>query len=134
MFNFNGDYKRTPLQSLGGASQSNDRDTVIKRAQQERQRRAEIRRQNSGAVTIQSSVRSYFMRKKYKEFERQIFNQYYQQCGLQTEEHLAFLLCRVLFFYDKDNAEDIERLASTILWQPISINFKIIILSITDHC
>lgn len=110
MFSFDGDYKRTPLQNLGGVSQNNDRETVIKRAQQERQKRAEIRKQNRGAITIQSAVRSYFIRKNCKEQERQFFNHYYQQYGLTNEEHLNFLIKRILFFYDKDNVEDIERL------------------------
>lgn len=114
MFSFDGDYKRTPLQNLGGVSQNNDRETVIKRAQQERQKRAEIRKQNLGAVTIQSAVRSYFIRKNCKEHERQLFSHYYQQYGLINEEHLSFLIKRILFFYDKDNVEDIERLVRLI--------------------
>lgn len=112
MFSFDGDYKRTPLQSLGGVSQNNDRETVIKRAQQERQKRAEVRRQNLGAVTIQATVRSYLLRKSCKEQERQQFNRYLQQYGLTSQDHLTFLLKRILFFYDKDNVEDMERLVS----------------------
>lgn len=112
MFSFDGDYKRTPLQSLGGASHSNDRETVIKRAQQERLKRAENRRQNVSAVTIQSAVRSYLQRKRCKDYERHLFTEYFQKYGLSTEEHFNFLIRQILFFYNKNNVEDIERLVS----------------------
>lgn len=115
MFSFDGDYRRTPAQNLGGASHNHDRETLIRRAQQERQKRAEIRKQHTGAVVIQSYVRSYLRRKKCKELERQEFDQFLQSTGLMTEEHLEYLLKRILFFYYKKNQKDGERLVSEML-------------------
>lgn len=115
MFSFDGDYRRTPAQNLGGSSLNNDRETLIRRAQQERQKRAEIRRQHTGAVVIQSYVRSYLRRKKCKELERQEFDQFLHSTGLATEEQLEYLLKRILFFYYKKNQKDGERLVSSKL-------------------
>lgn len=141
MFSFEGDYKRTPLQRLGGVSTTNgnmqtillscslhaplksvyaishvliafcaDRETLIKRAQQERQKRAEIRKQNTGAVIIQSCARSFLTRSKCKERERCAFDNYLQMSGLSNRDQLEFLLKRILFFYYKKNQKDGERL------------------------
>lgn len=115
MFSFDGNYKRTPSQRLGGVSTTNDRETLIRRAQQERQKRAEIRRQNSGASIIQASVRSFLSRSKCKERERFAFDQYVKTTGLRNQENLEYLLKRILFFYYKKNQKDGERLVSMII-------------------
>lgn len=87
-----------------------DRETLIKRAQQERQKRAEIRKQNTGAVIIQSCARSFLTRTKCKERERCAFDNYLQMSGLSNREQLEYLLKRILFFYYKKNQKDGERL------------------------
>lgn len=83
---------------------------MIRRAQQERQRRAEVRRQNTGATVIQASVRSFSSRIKCKEHERNAFDYYLQNMGLANQENLEYLLKRILFFYYKKNGKDGERL------------------------
>lgn len=112
MFSFEGNYKRTPSQNLGGASHTNDRETLIRRAQLERQKRAEIRRQNTGAITIQSYVRSFLARQKCKKEARTLFDQYLSTVGLTNPEQLEYLLRFILFFYDNHNEKDGERLVS----------------------
>lgn len=110
MFSFEGNYKRTPTQNLGGASYTNDRETLIRRAQIERQKRAEIRRQHTGAITIQSCVRSFLSRVKCKNESRNAFDQYLKSVGLTNPEQLEYLLRCILFFYDNKNEKDGERL------------------------
>ena len=110
MFSFEGDYKRTPLQNLGGASHNDDRETLIRRVQQERLKRAESRKQQTGAVVIQSAVRSFLIRTKYKTLERQRFDEYLNQHGLTNPEQMEFLLKRILFVYQTKNPKDGERL------------------------
>lgn len=110
MFSFEGNYKRTPSQNLSGASHTNDRETLIRRAQLERQKRAEIRKQNTGAITIQSCVRSFLSRVKYKKESRSSFDRYYATIGLNNPEQLEYLLRCILFFYDRTNEKDGERL------------------------
>lgn len=113
MFSFDGNYKRAPSQNLGGISHNNDRETLIKRAQQERQKRAEIRKQHTGAVVIQSFVRSFLIRIKCKQKARFAFDQYLQSTGLKNTEQLEYLLKCILFFYHNKNEKDGERLVST---------------------
>lgn len=115
MFSFEGNYKRTPSQNLSGASRTNDRETLIRRAQLERQKRAEIRKQHTGAITIQSFVRSYLSRIKCKKEARTLFDQYLTNVGLTNPEQLEYLLRCILFFYDNRNEKDGERLVSVYL-------------------
>lgn len=112
MFSFEGNYKRTPSQNLSGASHTNDRETLIRRAQLERQKRAEIRKQHTGAITIQSCVRSFLSRVKCKKDAQQIFDQYLKNVGLTNPEQSEYLLRCILFFYDKKNEKDGERLVN----------------------
>jgi len=39
MYSFEGDFRRKPVQSLGGASKHQQRDNLLQRAQVERQKR-----------------------------------------------------------------------------------------------
>lgn len=57
MFSFNGDYKRSPIQSLGGRTIETDRQTLIKNAQIERRRREEIRKKEISSLKIQNLFR-----------------------------------------------------------------------------
>lgn len=111
MFDFDGSYRRIPLQNLGGTSQSSDRETLIKKSQQERQKRAEVRKQNNGATVIQSYARSFILRQRIKQEQRKLFDDFMSQ-QIQNKEHLEFLLKRILFFYYQKNQRDGERLVS----------------------
>lgn len=110
MFSFDGDYRRTPVQSLGGASQNSDRDTLIKKAQQERQKRAELRQQNDGATVIQSYARSFILRQRLKEEQRHQFDEFMAAKATLNDATLEHVLRRILFFYYYRNQKDGERL------------------------
>lgn len=111
MFDFDGSYRRIPIQNFGGTSQNSDRETLIKKSQQERQKRAEIRKQNNGATVIQSYARSFILRQRIKQEQRKIFDDFMSQ-QINSKEHLEFLLKRILFFYYQKNQQDGERLVS----------------------
>ncbi|XP_055627362.1 ubiquitin-protein ligase E3C [Toxorhynchites rutilus septentrionalis] len=110
MFNFDGDFRRRPQQSLGGASQKSDRLSIIRKAQQERQKREDARRQQNGVVVIQSSVRSFVQRQSVKRKERERFDEYRKRCGLRGMPDLEFLTRRIVFFYHSKDGKDGDRL------------------------
>lgn len=57
MFHFDGSYKRSPIQNLGGSSVETDRQTLIKNAQLERKKREDIRKQEVSSLKLQSLFR-----------------------------------------------------------------------------
>lgn len=114
MFSFDGNYRRTPVQSLGGASRNCDRTTLIKKAAEERLKRADIRRQNDGALRIQAYVRSFIQRQKVKAEQRSLFDQLIAKTGALNEETLYVALQRILFFYYNRSKADGERLVIII--------------------
>lgn len=57
MFHFDGSYKRSPIQNLGGCSVDTDRQTLIKNAQIERKKREETRQKEVSSLKIQSFYR-----------------------------------------------------------------------------
>ncbi|XP_055923583.1 ubiquitin-protein ligase E3C [Eupeodes corollae] len=112
MYSFDGDYRRRPVQNLGGASQSCDRETIIKKAQIERQKRNELRKQNNGAIVLQSYTRSFILRQRQKKLERDNFDEFFKshKDKLTEDDNLAYLLRRILFFYSNKVSKDCERL------------------------
>lgn len=110
MFNFDGDFRRRPQQNLGGASQKSDRLTIIRKAQQERQKREDARRRQNGAIVIQSSVRSFVQRQNVKFRERKLFDEYRRTCGVRNLQDLEYLTRRIIFFYHDRNNKDGDRL------------------------
>ncbi|XP_053963123.1 ubiquitin-protein ligase E3C [Anastrepha ludens] len=123
MFGFDGDYRRRPVQSLGGASQTCDRETVIRKAQKERQKRNELRLQNNGAIVLQSYTRSFLHRQHRKRLEREAFDDFLRTHRERVVENecLGYLLRRLLFFYSSKESKDGDRLIEVcqqILRQP----------------
>lgn len=57
MFHFDGSYKRSPIQNLGGSSGETDRQTLIKKAQVERKKREETRQKEVSSLKLQSFFR-----------------------------------------------------------------------------
>lgn len=57
MFHFDGSYKRSPIQNLGGSSYETDRQTLIKKAQIERKKREETRQKEVSSLKLQSFFR-----------------------------------------------------------------------------
>lgn len=132
MFSFDGNYRRTPIQSLGGASRNSDRLTLIKKAAEERQKRAEIRRQNDGAIRIQSFVRSFIRRQKVKSEQRNLFDQLIGKKDALNEDTLQVALQRILFFYYNRSNADGERLVRIRI--KISFTFIITFVWLFSDC
>uniref|UniRef100_A0A1B0FE55 Ubiquitin-protein ligase E3C n=1 Tax=Glossina morsitans morsitans TaxID=37546 RepID=A0A1B0FE55_GLOMM len=112
MFGFDGEYRRRPVQNLGGTSQTSDRETIIRKAAEERLKRNQMRRENNGAIVLQSYTRSFIHRHRRKCLEREIFDEFLRSYRdkLMEEENLAFLLRRIVFFYNAKETRDEERL------------------------
>lgn len=125
MFDFDGSYRRVPIQSLGGTSQNSDRETLIKKSQQERQKRAEVRKQNNGATVIQSYARSFILRQRIKQEQRKIFDDFMSK-QIENKEQLGFLLQRILFFYYRKNQRDGERLVSQFFCEIVFFFFELV--------
>lgn len=131
MFSFEGDFRRTPIQSLGGISQNSDRDTLIRKAQRERQKRAELRKQNDGATIIQSYARSFILRQRIKEQQRLEFDDFVMKKGAAAlcDGTLERVLKRILFFYYFKNKRDGERLVSSIVRSQSNSNYHLFVPS-----
>uniref|UniRef100_A0A1A9WVS9 HECT-type E3 ubiquitin transferase n=1 Tax=Glossina brevipalpis TaxID=37001 RepID=A0A1A9WVS9_9MUSC len=112
MFGFDGEYRRRPIQNLSGISQTSDRETIIRKAAEERLKRNQMRRETNEAIVLQSYTRSFIHRNRRKCLEREIFDEFLRshRDKLIEEENLAFLLRRILFFYNARESRDEERL------------------------
>jgi ubiquitin-protein ligase E3 C len=55
--NFSGEFRRLPIQNLGGTRIETDRQTLIKKAQDERKKREEIRKKEISAQKIKNWIR-----------------------------------------------------------------------------
>lgn len=112
MFGFDGEYRRRPTQSLGGATNCSDRETIIRKAAEERLKRNQMRRENNGATVLQSYMRSFVHRQRQKRLEREMYDVFLRQYRerLTDDENLAYLLKRIIFFYNTKNDKDNERL------------------------
>ncbi|XP_076346418.1 ubiquitin-protein ligase E3C [Tachypleus tridentatus] len=129
MYSFEGDFRRRPQVSLGGASKKVPRDELLQRAAVERHQRELSRLRWQSAITIQAAVRGHLAREKEKAIQRKEFDGIYKLCGqqsseLQTSHMVRTLIHRIGFFYSE--SEDASRLAwlgqiclrkSTILFQ-----------------
>ena len=63
---FEGEIRRTPNQSIRGASKSESKEQLVKRAQEERVGREARRRENSSALVIQAAVRGHMARGRHR--------------------------------------------------------------------
>lgn len=113
---------------MGGASQNSDRDTLIRKAQEERKKRAELRQQNNGATVIQSYARSFILRQHIKEDQRHQFDEIMATKAALTDTTLDHVLRRILFFYYYRNNRDGERLVSGL--SSIAIEAKLTLVCI----
>lgn len=114
-YSFEGNYRTRPEQNLSGASKKHSRDVLLQRAHEERQKRQvfflsllacvyvffqEQRLKLRSTEILQSHIRSYLVRKKKKNEERYLFNQF------GNEANLDVLLRKFLFFYDAEVDKD----------------------------
>ncbi|KAK3567605.1 hypothetical protein QTP86_020291 [Hemibagrus guttatus] len=114
MFSFEGDFKRTPKVSLGGASKKEQKASLLHRTQEERRKREDERKRLKNAIIIQSYIRGFQERKRQYGIQRSHFDRCVceSQCTsgsmLPDAAPLSLLIRRLLFFYR--NSEDTHRL------------------------
>ncbi|XP_055372353.1 ubiquitin-protein ligase E3C [Condylostylus longicornis] len=131
MYSFDGDFRRRPIQNLGGKTTTSDRDEVIRKAQVEREKRNLLRQQNNGAIILQSYSRSFLHRQRKKRLEREKFDEFLKENNhlLQNENNLSVALRRLIFFYSPD--KDCNRLVE-VCQQIIKNPDRIIVNAVTD--
>uniref|UniRef100_A0A1E1WF09 Ubiquitin-protein ligase E3C n=2 Tax=Pectinophora gossypiella TaxID=13191 RepID=A0A1E1WF09_PECGO len=112
MYSFEGDFRRKPQQNLAGASaqRKTDRDALILQSQQQRQKREEHRKRLNATIKIQAYVRSYLMRKRCKQNEREQFDNIFPRANSDDFSVMSTLVAKILFFYD--DKKDFPRLVS----------------------
>ncbi|KAK7793688.1 hypothetical protein R5R35_013163 [Gryllus longicercus] len=110
MYSFEGEFRRKPQQNLAGASKKQERSELLQRAQNERQKREELRKQHNSTVLIQACVRGFLIRQKEKHLQREMFDKAFERRNGQTIDYnnLAYLTQKLLFFYNEKT--DSERL------------------------
>lgn len=130
MFSFEGEFCRRPVsvskttifkkisefffslskqvQNLSGftSNLARDRDSLIKNAQVERQKREQARREHHSSLILTSVVRSFLERKKFKQILWTEFHDYIKLKGLIDFQDLDYLLKRLLHFYDSKRDAD----------------------------
>ncbi|XP_053485781.1 ubiquitin-protein ligase E3C [Ictalurus furcatus] len=114
MFSFEGDFKRTPKVSLGGATKKEEKASLLHRTQEERRKREDERKRLKSAIVIQSYIRGFQERKRQHGIQRSHFDHCVceSQCSsgsmLPDAAPLSLLIHRLLFFYRC--SEDTHRL------------------------
>lgn len=104
---FDGEFRRKPIVSIGGASKQLNKQEIIEKAQHERHQREVGRLKNASALKIQSLFRSYRVRIRAKDRVRAEFDaKRAKNVGhLQDKE---VLVTQLLFFFDAK--ADVHRL------------------------
>ncbi|KAL7875505.1 hypothetical protein AOLI_G00104680 [Acnodon oligacanthus] len=114
MFSFEGDFKRTPKVSLGGASRKEEKASLLHRTQEERRKREDERKRLKNAIIIQSYIRGFHERKRQHAVQRSHFDRCVSQAqsasgpALTDSATLSLLVRQLLFFYR--HSEDTQRL------------------------
>lgn len=88
MFHFDGSYRRSPIQSLGGSSIETDRQSLIKKAQQERKKREECRKKEKSCLQITSFMR-YFKFHNFAIVTHQKFNLLFYSAGVSINDSVS---------------------------------------------
>lgn len=104
MYSFEGEFRRRPQQSYGGASRKVARDELLHKAQAERHQREEKRKIIQSATTIQAFLRGSLVRLVEKRKLRFEFDEIVKNCGSNlSSDVLQNLVGKFLHFYDELN-------------------------------
>ncbi|XP_071445333.1 ubiquitin-protein ligase E3C [Hetaerina americana] len=111
MFSFEGDFRRRPQQDLSGATRKEKREALLQRAQSERLKREESRRQHNSAILIQAFYRGHRTRCFLEARLREEFDCKIREGNLSqwTVEDLVKPIRCLLTFYN--DSLDAQRLA-----------------------
>uniref|UniRef100_A0A131YMP7 HECT-type E3 ubiquitin transferase n=1 Tax=Rhipicephalus appendiculatus TaxID=34631 RepID=A0A131YMP7_RHIAP len=104
MYSFDGEFRKRPQQSLGGASKKVGLDDLLRKSALRRQNREESRRQEEAALKIKAYGRGFLSRRRLARELRQKFD-----TTSRVSSDLGLLLCVLPHFYDAQ--VDAERLA-----------------------
>ncbi|XP_063238622.1 ubiquitin-protein ligase E3C isoform X2 [Bacillus rossius redtenbacheri] len=118
MYSFEGEFRRKPQQNLAGASKKHERDELLHKAQFERQKREEVRKQFTSSIQIQAAVRSFLARQRQKRLQRQAFDELLACHAAQrapADAPLAALASRLLFFYAEEDCGRLVALCQLLL-------------------
>uniref|UniRef100_A0A8D8U9V2 Ubiquitin-protein ligase E3C n=1 Tax=Cacopsylla melanoneura TaxID=428564 RepID=A0A8D8U9V2_9HEMI len=128
---FEGQYRRTPEQNLSGVNYTESREQFLHRAHLERQKREDNRRRFLCSIKIQSFVRSYLVRKRIKQKEREEFAQILSaNKNSVTLDTLNILTRKLLFFYHPETDHNYLISVSKLL---LDKQFKATIVELTFY-
>ncbi|KAK7488482.1 hypothetical protein BaRGS_00020267 [Batillaria attramentaria] len=102
MWSFEGDFRSKPTQSLRGASKKEQKDSLLKRAQEERQKREQQRVQDASALKIQSVFRGHATRtEQHKIFQSEFDSQLQEaiKAGTIDAASLCDLIRKLIVFF-----------------------------------
>jgi hypothetical protein len=93
------------VQNFSGFGSNKDRDTLIRNAHIERQKREQARKEQNNAIIVQAFTRSYLERKKLKNKLLNEYETYMKTQSLKNLRDLEYLLKRLIYFYSIDDGE-----------------------------
>nr|CAB3267460.1 ubiquitin-protein ligase E3C-like [Phallusia mammillata] len=126
MYSFEGNFRSLPQVSLGGRSKEEkyNKASLLHKAQVERLKRENARKELRSTILLQSTVRSFLVRKKVKQEFRELFD---QMRGSNFDHNkLGYVIRQLCFFFDRKT--DPERLvwlcqnilkSSNVDWQKV---------------
>lgn len=117
---FDGDFRRRPQQSLGGAQRKVPRQQLLERAAQERRHREELRQQTNCATIIQSFMRGCIVRKhEYSKFRKEFDDKIElitKESEIPTLNTIEYLIHRLIIFYsDKKDSQRLNWLSQQLI-------------------
>ncbi|XP_035826355.1 ubiquitin-protein ligase E3C isoform X2 [Aplysia californica] len=102
MYSFNGDFRQKPIQSLRGASKNEQKETLLRRAQEERLKREDARRRVASATKIQSYYRGFYNRKILRAQLRSEFDRRTQSDKTLTDPlNLQWCISKLCLFFNE---------------------------------
>jgi len=113
---FEGDFRTKPNVSIRGATKSESKEELLKRAHDERLQREAKRKEHSSAIKIQSLVRGFLTRVKHKKFTRDKFSELQKevQTGKVTPDLNTMHMLGVLLLSSWDQV--VEEEGQSLSW------------------
>lgn len=115
---FDGDFRRRPLVTIRGASKSESKESVLRRAKEERRKREAGRRQKEAAILIQSVWRARSQRRRWHQSMRREMDDLRSNLDKQGLKQLEECWKRLAFFFSVQ--QDRERLVSVACLTPLT--------------
>ncbi|XP_054161532.1 ubiquitin-protein ligase E3C-like [Oppia nitens] len=128
---FDGNFRRTPQQSLGGHIQNPQREQLLQRLAEERHQREQLRRQTNSAIVIQSFVRACLERKQLfsllrKEFDHKIDVMIKRNSSPTVEDMDQLILKFIIFFNETKDSQRLNWLTQQLVRLKDFITIKVL--------